>query len=190
MSTLSNISYFIAYIVYPLFFLIQLSVRGFHLLYGYYMLISIKNKKAGCRIRGYGRFLKSKNISLGEAVHIGEGALFVSHGGIAIGRNTIISRNCTIRSRDHAFDGDLIPFSKSYNDSSVAIGKGVWIGMNVTVNPGVNIGDFSIIASNAVVTRNVPEGEIWGGIPAKKIVSRDIVKLRTLASKNKWLNNL
>ena len=190
MITLSKISYSVAWFLYPLFYLIQLSVRGFQALFGYYLLISITNKKAGCRIRGYGRFIKSDNISLGKAVHIGEGAHFVSHGGISIGRNTIISRNCTIRSRDHAYDGDLIPFSKSYNDSPVVVGKGVWIGMNVTVNPGVNIGDFCILASNAVVTRDVPEGEVWGGVPAKKIASRDILKLRTLAAENKWLVNL
>lgn len=190
MISLSSISYCLAWFLFPFFYLIKVSVRGFQLLYGYFLLISITNKCPGCRIRGYGRFIKSENISLGKAVFIGEGAHFVSHGGISIGRNTIISRNCTIRSRDHEYAGDTIPFSRSYKDDPVVIGRGVWIGMNVTINPGSNIGDFCILASNSVVTKNVPEGEIWGGVPAKKIAERDLKKLKNLASENKWLVNI
>ena len=58
--------------------------------------------------------------------------------------------------------------------------------MNVTINTGVNIGDFAIIASNAVVAKDVPSGEIWGGVPAHKISGRDLSKLKDLASNDKW----
>lgn len=49
------------------------------------------------------------------------------------------------------------------------IGDGVWIGARVIVLQGVEIGDRAIIAAGAVVTRNVPSNEIWGGVPAKFI---------------------
>lgn len=54
----------------------------------------------------------------------------------------------------------------------VVIGNDVWIGGNVTIMPGVTIGNNVIIAGGAVVTKDVPDNCIVGGVPAKKI--RDI----------------
>lgn len=50
----------------------------------------------------------------------------------------------------------------------------VWIGQNVTVMPGVHIGDGSIIAANSVVTKDVPPYHIAGGNPCK-IIKRDLM---------------
>lgn len=52
------------------------------------------------------------------------------------------------------------------------VGNDVWIGQNVTVMPGVQIGDGAIIAANSVVTKNVGAYEIYGGNPARKIKDR------------------
>ena len=49
----------------------------------------------------------------------------------------------------------------------IRIGRHVWIGANATVLPGVTIGDGAIIAAGAVVTRDVPENAIVGGVPAR-----------------------
>ena len=51
----------------------------------------------------------------------------------------------------------------------IHIGKNVWIGSNATVLPGVSIGDGAIVAAGAVVTKDVPENTIVGGVPAKVI---------------------
>ena len=51
----------------------------------------------------------------------------------------------------------------------VKIGDNVWIGMNSCILPGVEIGNNSIIGSGSVVTKNIPENEIWVGNPAKFI---------------------
>ena len=45
----------------------------------------------------------------------------------------------------------------------------VWIGGNVTILPGVNIGNNVVVAAGAVVTKDVPDNCVVGGIPAKKI---------------------
>ena len=55
----------------------------------------------------------------------------------------------------------------------VLIGKDAWIGANVTILKGISIGDGAIIGANAVVTRNIPPYEIWGGVPAKFLKNRD-----------------
>lgn len=54
----------------------------------------------------------------------------------------------------------------------VVIGNDVWIGSRVTILPGVHIGDGAVIGAGAVVTKNVPEYEVWGGNPAKYLKSR------------------
>ena len=56
--------------------------------------------------------------------------------------------------------------------SSIKIGNDVWIGSNATVLAGVTIGDGAIVAAGAVVTRDVDENTIVGGVPAKYI--RDV----------------
>lgn len=54
----------------------------------------------------------------------------------------------------------------------VTIGNDVWIGQRVTIMPGVTIGDGCIIATNAVVTKDVPPYSVVGGVPAKVLKSR------------------
>ena len=51
----------------------------------------------------------------------------------------------------------------------VTIGNDVWIGGNGTILPGVNIGDKAVIAAGAVVTKDVPDNTVAGGVPAKVI---------------------
>lgn len=55
----------------------------------------------------------------------------------------------------------------------VRIGDDVWIGGNVTILPGVTIGNNCVIAAGAVVTKDIPDNTLVGGVPAKKI--RDLV---------------
>jgi acetyltransferase-like isoleucine patch superfamily enzyme len=55
----------------------------------------------------------------------------------------------------------------------VRIGHDVWIGANVIVLPGVEIGDHAVIAAGSVVTKNVKEWEIFAGNPAKSIGFRN-----------------
>ena len=56
-----------------------------------------------------------------------------------------------------------------YNYGKVTINKNAWLGMNVTVYPGVTIGEYAVVAAGAVVTKDVPDFAIVGGVPAKFI---------------------
>lgn len=112
-----------------------------------------------------------KNIHVGKNVFINMGCKFQDQGGIEIGDGALIGHNVVLATLNHAMSpkdrGTMIP-------APIRIGKHVWIGSNATVLPGVTIGDGAIVAAGAVVTRDVPENTIVGGVPAR--VMRPLTK--------------
>lgn len=66
--------------------------------------------------------------------------------------------------------------SKSFVKSKgrAEIGNHVWLAANCIILQGVKVGDHAVVAAGAVVTKDIPEGEIWGGIPAKFLKKRSI----------------
>ena len=78
----------------------------------------------------------------------------------------MIGHNAVLATLNHNPDpekrNNLLP-------APIHIGKKVWLGANVTVLPGVTIGDNAIVAAGAVVTKDVEPNIIVGGIPAKFI---------------------
>lgn len=64
-------------------------------------------------------------------------------------------------------------YSKCDLFAPIRIGNNVMIGMRSIIMKGVTIGDNVIVAANSVVTKDIPRGEIWGGIPARKISTID-----------------
>jgi acetyltransferase-like isoleucine patch superfamily enzyme len=107
-----------------------------------------------------------KNITIGKNVFINSGCHFQDQGGIFIGDGVLIGHNVTLATLNHGFmpedRGTLYP-------APIIIGKNVWIGANATILPGVTIGENSIIAAGAVITKDIPENVIAGGVPAKII---------------------
>ena len=57
----------------------------------------------------------------------------------------------------------------------VKISNHVWLGANVIVLQGVKVGEHSVVAAGAVVTKDIPDHEIWGGCPARFISRREVV---------------
>jgi len=80
---------------------------------------------------------------------------------ITLGEGSAIGYQVTLLT--HGFTQNDLHFGK------ITIGKNVLIGAFTSINPGVTIGDNSIIASNSLVNKDVPTNELWAGIPAKKI---------------------
>ncbi len=109
-----------------------------------------------------------KNIKLGKGVFINSGCQFQDQGGITIGDHSFIGPKTVLATLNHGF----APSQRSSLDPKpIAIGKGVWIGANVTVLPGVTIGDYAIVGAGAVVTKDVAAYTVVGGVPAKQIGS-------------------
>lgn len=56
-----------------------------------------------------------------------------------------------------------------YTYGKVTIHKNAWIGMNVTICPGVTIGKYAVVGAGAVVTHEIPDYAVAAGVPAKVI---------------------
>ncbi|MDE6667077.1 MAG: sugar O-acetyltransferase [Clostridia bacterium] len=107
-----------------------------------------------------------QNITVGKNVFINSGCCFQDQGGIEIGDNALIGQQVVIATLNH----DLSPEKRgSMLPAPVKIGNGVWIGAHATILSGVTIGNGAVVAAGAVVTKDVPENVVVGGIPAKII---------------------
>jgi acetyltransferase-like isoleucine patch superfamily enzyme len=116
-----------------------------------------------------------KGVKIGKDVYIGHEVIFdrIFPDQIEIGDHTSIGDRAIITA--HANIPSNTPLKKLYprTINKVIIGKGVWIMPNVTIIPGVTIGDESVIATGSVVTKDVAPRTLVAGIPAKKM--KDLV---------------
>ncbi len=107
-----------------------------------------------------------KNITIGRDVFINSGCHFQDQGGITIGDGSLIGHNVVLATINH----DLSPLNNRENHyAPIVIEDHVWIGSNATILPGVMIGRWAVVAAGAVVTKDVEEFTVVGGVPAKEI---------------------
>lgn len=142
------------------------------------------------RIMSHTSFAKGMNIHLGNNVQFGNYCNIASD--VQIGNNVLCAgRVCFIGKNDHTFDipQQLIWNGERRNEGTTIIEDDVWIGHNATIVGPVKISYGAIIAAGAVVTKDVPPCEIWGGVPAKKIMDRFITKEDTLLHLNFLIRN-
>lgn len=111
---------------------------------------------------------QGNNIVIGEDTTIEEAHLAVAEDNLSIilGKDCMLSRGVRISTTDsHSIiDNNNQRINMG---ASVIIGNHVWIGYRSNVNKGVSIGDNSVIASNSLVTHDVPSSVIVAGVPAK-----------------------
>ena len=121
---------------------------------------------------------KSGAIELGERVYVGPYVfLGTSDHRLKIGPDTMIGAHTYIITENHGTDRKDIPYARQgYVGADVVIGKNVWVGCHVTILPGVVVGDNAIIGAGSVVTKIVPGGETWAGVPAKRIDHPESIK--------------
>ena len=117
--------------------------------------------------------VKGGEIIIGDHVFIGKGSVIVCNDSIVIGSDTQVAEYCTIRDQDHNMT--VIPIRNAgMVTAPITIGTDCWLGAKVTVTKSIEIGDYSIVGANSVVTKNVPERTLFGGVPARKIKCRDL----------------
>lgn len=112
-------------------------------------------------------------IILGDRVFVGRFCEFNINGSIHVGDDCLIATGCKFIDHDHSMDLGT-PMNQQPNAiAPIHLESDVWLGVNVVVLKGVTIGTGAVVAAGAVVTKSVPPGEIWGGVPARKIGERN-----------------
>lgn len=126
-----------------------------------------------CRFEVNGEHV-GKRLFFGKNVNIGDYVSIRCANRITIGDNVLMGSRVLIIDNSHGqYEGelhdspDVPPNERVVYSKPVKIGNNVWIGEGAIIQQGVSIGDGSIIAANSVVTKDVPEKCIVGGVPSK-----------------------
>lgn len=118
----------------------------------------------------------SSELSIGNNSGIGIDCEL--YGPVTIGNDVMMGPEVVIYTSGHRHDRTDIPMCEQGTSAvlPVKIGNDVWIGRRVMIMPGVTIGNGCIIGAGAVVTHNVPDFSIIGGVPASIIKHRKTVQ--------------
>lgn len=104
-------------------------------------------------------------LKVGDHVWIGEDVYILNFEPIFIDSNACISQRAFLCAGNHDFRDPVM----SYRNRPISIGPGAWIGAQVFVAPGVDVGVDAVVAAGSVLTRNAKEGLIYAGNPAREI---------------------
>lgn len=108
-------------------------------------------------------------VTFGKGVFINHSAILSASGGIVFEDGVMVAPGVRIATINH----DMNERHTRYTYGRVLIKKNAWIGMNVTICPGVTIGAYAVVGAGAVVTKDVPDYAVVGGVPAKVIRYQD-----------------
>ena len=108
-------------------------------------------------------------VKFGKGVFINHSAILSASGGIEFEDGSMAAPGLRIATINH----DMNERHAIYTYGKVTVKKNAWIGMNVTICPGVTIGEYAVVAAGAVVTKDVPDFAVVGGVPARVIRMQD-----------------
>ena len=114
-----------------------------------------------------------EQLIIGDNVGIAANAFIGVRGKIKIGSNTIFGPNVSIHAENHNFQDINKPIKlQGETRKGVTIGEDCWVGSKAIILDGVTVGNHSVIAAGAVVTKDVPAYAVVAGVPAKVIKMR------------------
>lgn len=112
-------------------------------------------------------------VSLGAHVSVNPHAtLDGGRRGIVIGEGTRIATRAALFAFEHGLDPARAIRAQPVTSKGVVIGADVWIGAQATITDGVRVGDHAVVAAGAVVTRDVGDWAVVGGVPARVLGDR------------------
>jgi maltose O-acetyltransferase len=125
----------------------------------------IRNQGTGCVCHWNAELKCPQNIELGNNVVIGTNVILGAASPIRLGNNVRISRDVLIETAGLNFQDHSPPYP--HISKAIDIEQGVWVGARAIILGGVRIGENAVIASGALVNKDVPANAIVAGVPAK-----------------------
>lgn len=112
------------------------------------------------------------SLCIGRNVFVGRHCLFAARSGIEIGDDAMIAEGVSIHDDDHCIARvPGVPYNRMgrVTRGPVRIGANAWIASHAVILSGVQVGEGAVVGAVAVavVTKDIPPYEIWGGIPAR-----------------------
>ena len=114
-------------------------------------------------MKGAGGLLLGSTIGVGVSSFVSVGVKFSLNGS-----EVVIGPFCCIVAGNHTCKDGSYRVG-SYDAGTIEIGRGTWLGAHVTITNNVKIGKGCLVAAGAVVTHDVPDGAVVGGVPARMI---------------------
>jgi maltose O-acetyltransferase len=112
------------------------------------------------------------NVHVGDGFYANVDCVFLDVCRIDVGRNCLLGPGVHVYTATHPIDAATRIEGPERGDP-VTVGDDVWLGGRAVINPGVTVGDRSVVASGAVVTRDVPSDVVVGGNPATVVKELD-----------------
>lgn len=130
-------------------------------------LFGLKAEKGVVMYSGF-KIRKPKKIQIGKGTVVGFNSELDGRRGLIIGNNVNISSDVKIYTLQHDYnDADF-----KVSGAKVVIGDYAWISVRAIVLPGVSIGRGAVVAAGSVVTKDIPDLAVVGGVPAREISKR------------------
>ena len=128
---------------------------------------------SGTTIHMGAKFFEPKGVEIGEDTIIGDSAFLDGRAKLKIGSHVDIASEVMVYNSEH----DLTDLEFKAREEEVTIGDYVFIGPRAIILPGVHVANGAVVAAGVVVTKDVPEKAIVGGVPAQIIGQRNIPTL-------------
>lgn len=109
------------------------------------------------------------SICIGDRVFIGRNTEFNISTGISIADDCLIASGCTFVDGDHGMAADRPMNEQPLNGAAIVLEENVWLGAQCVVLKGVRLGRGAVIGAGSVVNKSVPAGEVWAGVPARRL---------------------
>jgi len=111
-------------------------------------------------------------ISIEAGAFLNHDISIVSQNSVTVGSDTLFGPYCYVSDHNHRTPKGVSIKESGFDTCPILVGDGAWLGVGATLLKGSSVGNGAVIAARAVVTKPVPDNEIWGGIPAKKLGER------------------
>lgn len=119
------------------------------------------------------------NISIGDNFYTNHNCTILDGAKVTFGDYVFIAPNCVFSTAGHAIDAQMRADGLEIA-LPITVGNRVWIGANVSVLPGVTIGDDTVIGAGSVVNKDIPGGVVAAGNPCR------VIRKITEADKEKY----